>query len=71
MRRINNKPSTETNRQNLDDVEVAAYLNVSVSTVRRWRRIGGGPRWVRIGSSIRYPRPDLETYLVSLPSGGG
>jgi len=58
-------------KQQLMDVEVADYLNVSVSTVRRWRLTGGGPRWVRIMGSIRYPLSDLETYVASLPSGGG
>jgi len=59
-------------KQQLTDVQVADYLNVSVSTVRRWRLIGGGPRWVRIGgSSIRYPIADLEAYLTGSPSGGG
>ncbi len=59
-------------KQQLTDVQVAEYLNVSVSTVRRWRLIGGGPRWVRIGgSSIRYPVADLEAYVAGSPSGGG
>ena len=53
------------------DIEVAEYLGVSVSTVRRWRLLGGGPRWVRLGASIRYPVSDLNAYLASLPSGGG
>jgi excisionase family DNA binding protein len=58
-------------RPNRTDVEVAQYLGVSVSTVRRWRLTGGGPRWVRICGSVRYPFADLEAYLASLPSGGG
>jgi len=59
-------------KHQLTDVEVAEYLNVSVSTVRRWRLTGGGPRWVRIGgSSIRYPIDSLEAYVANAPSGGG
>ena len=59
-------------RPHRTDVEVARYLGVSVSTVRKWRLIGGGPRWIRVGrSSIRYPIADLEAYVVNLPSGGG
>jgi predicted DNA-binding transcriptional regulator AlpA len=72
MRVIHNQPSTETTRHNLTDIEVSQYLHVSISTVRRWRLTGGGPRWVRIGGgSIRYPLADLEAYVASLPSGGG
>jgi excisionase family DNA binding protein len=60
-------------RANLTDVEVAEYLNISSSTVRRWRLNGGGPRWVRLAgsSSIRYPIADLEAYVANSPSGGG
>lgn len=66
------QPSTQTIRRNLNDVEVAQYLAVSVSTVRRWRLTGGGPRWIRVGTSlIRYRIEDLEAYMANLPSGGG
>ncbi len=60
-------------KHQLTDVEVAEYLNISVSTVRRWRQAGGGPRWVRLAgsSSIRYPIADLEAYVANSPSGGG
>lgn len=58
-------------RPHCTDIEVAAYLGISVSTVRRWRLTGGGPRWVRIGTSVRYPLGDLEAFVASLPSGGG
>jgi predicted DNA-binding transcriptional regulator AlpA len=56
----------------LTDVEVAELLRISVSTVRRWRlaRVGG-PKWVRISSSVRYARADVESFMASLPSGGG
>jgi len=71
MRTLYNQPQSQR-QHNLRDVEVARHLNVSLSTVRRWRLVGGGPRWIRIGaSSIRYPLADLEAYVASLPSGGG
>lgn len=61
-----------THRAQLTDVQAAEWLNVSVSTVRRWRLVGGiGPRWVRIGGSVRYPMSDLVRFLDGLPSGGG
>jgi predicted DNA-binding transcriptional regulator AlpA len=72
MRNVHNQSPPQTARYNLKDIEVARYLDVSLSTVRRWRLVGGGPRWIRIGaSSIRYPLVDLETYVAGLPSGGG
>jgi predicted DNA-binding transcriptional regulator AlpA len=64
--------TTTKQNQLLTDVQVASYLAVSVGTIRRWRLCGGGPQWVRVGkTSIRYPLPDLEAYVASLPSGGG
>jgi excisionase family DNA binding protein len=71
MRTMPNLSETGERKMKTDN-ETAVYLGVSVSTVRRWRLTGGGPRWVRIGgSSIRYPVADLEAYVKSLPSGGG
>jgi predicted DNA-binding transcriptional regulator AlpA len=65
------KAVTTSERNMLTDVEVAELLAVSISKVRRFRLTGGGPRWVRISGSIRYPISDLEAYVASLPSGGG
>jgi predicted DNA-binding transcriptional regulator AlpA len=60
-----------SNKKQLTDIQAAEWLNISVSTLRRWRLIGGGPRWVRIGSSIRYPSNDIEMFLSNAPGGGG
>jgi len=71
MPKLHNQPPTEAFPRNLNDIDVAHYLGVSISTVRRWRLVGDGPRWIRIGaSSIRYPLSDLENYVAQLPSGG-
>ena len=45
----------------LNEHEVAAYLKVSVASVRRWRLFRKGPKCLKIGSSVRYRRLDLET----------
>ena len=56
----------------LNDHEVAGTLGVSVATVRRWRLLGTGPRWIRIGgAAIRYRPEDVKAYLDARPSGGG
>jgi excisionase family DNA binding protein len=51
----------------LNEKQVAAYLNISVATVRRWRLFRKGPRFVKIGSSVRYKRGDVEAWLNSCP----
>jgi excisionase family DNA binding protein len=44
--------------------EVAGYFRVDSSTVRRWRLDGLGPRFVKIGSVYRYPRPALDEWIA-------
>ncbi len=55
----------------LTDVEVAATLGVSLASVRRWRLLGTGPRYVKIGGSVRYNADDLLAFVQTLPTGGG
>lgn len=61
-------PSTFRQR---DEHFAADYLGVSVATMRRWRLFGAGPRYRKIGGSVRYDINDLENFLNSCPSGGG
>jgi hypothetical protein len=77
MRGMINNQSPETSIGNklqhlLNDHEVARLLQVSVSTVRRWRLFGNqGPRWIRVSqSAIRYRLEDVQVYLETRPSGG-
>ncbi len=55
----------------LDKHDVARFFDVSVATVRRWRWLKTGPRFYRIGASVRYRLADLEAFLQSRPTGGG
>lgn len=57
--------------QYLTDAEVSSRVHISVQSLRRWRRLGTGPRWIRLGNSVRYPVDELTAWLVSAPSGGG
>lgn len=44
--------------------EAAKFLNLQPSTLEQWRWIGGrGPRFVKIGRSVRYRLADLEAFL--------
>jgi predicted DNA-binding transcriptional regulator AlpA len=54
----------------LNEHEVAAYLNLSVASVRRWRLFRKGPKFVKIGSAVRYKRGEVETWLNSCPGLG-
>jgi predicted DNA-binding transcriptional regulator AlpA len=56
----------------LNEHDVAKRLKVSVATVRRWRLIKKGPRYVKLcGSSVRYRPADLILYLDSCPRFSG
>ena len=62
-----------------DEYVTAAYIGVSVQTVRRMRarRARGesgpdaGPPFVRVFSSVRYDRADVDQWIEELPRAGG
>jgi excisionase family DNA binding protein len=54
----------------LSEEEVAKQLHVSVASLRRWRLERRGPRFIKVGSLVRYKPEELEAWLVALPTGG-
>ena len=54
----------------LDEHAVAKFYGVSVATIRRWRWLRTGPKFHKLGSSVRYRLADLEGYLRRTPTGG-
>jgi len=48
----------------LSEKEAAAYLSVSLSTIRRWRRQPNGPEHFRFGGVLRYSRAALEEFIA-------
>ena len=55
----------------LSEREVARIAGVSIVTVRRWRLLRAGPRYLKIGSAVRYKPEDISILLESRPTGGG
>ena len=47
----------------LSEKEAAAYLSVSLSTLRRWRRANTGPAHFRFGGVLRYSRSALDRFV--------
>lgn len=43
--------------------DLAAYLDVSLSTLYDWRWRGEGPNGFRVGKHIRYRRSDVEQWI--------
>lgn len=47
----------------LSEKQTAAYLNMSVSWLRKCRDNGTGPVWMKFGNAIRYPKDALVSYV--------
>ena len=54
----------------LNEHDVARITGLSVASVRRWRLLRQGPRYLKIGSAVRYRREDVLVWLESRPTGG-
>jgi len=48
----------------LNTDQAAGHLGVAPITLRKWRIYGGGPRFVRVGRSVRYRPSALEAYIA-------
>ena len=47
----------------LNEHEVASILQLSVATMRHWRLVQKGPKWLKLGSAVRYRPQDVQAYL--------
>ncbi len=47
----------------LTERQVAELLGLSVATLRAWRHRGKGPRFLRLGRSVRYLPSDLADFV--------
>jgi predicted DNA-binding transcriptional regulator AlpA len=61
---------SNTNRL-MNEKEVAAFLAVSLGTVRRWRLTGAGPKATKLAGLVRYKPSDIEEFLNQCPTLGG
>ena len=54
----------------MDEYQVAKVVGLSVASVRRWRLMRTGPRFIKIGASVRYRPQDIAAWLETCPTGG-
>ena len=59
---VNHAQTNNTTRA-LTEREVAELLGLSVATLRAWRHRGKGPRFLRLGRSVRYLPSDLADFV--------
>lgn len=54
----------------LNEHDVARITGLSVASVRRWRLLRQGPKYLKIGAAVRYKPEDITAWLESRPTGG-
>lgn len=54
-------PSTTPTRH-MNQVELSLRWNISARTLERWRWIGQGPSFLKIGGRVVYRLADIEAY---------
>lgn len=47
----------------LNEYDVARITDLSVASVRRWRLLRQGPKYIKIGASVRYRPKDVESWI--------
>lgn len=53
--------------------DVAARFGISEHTLATWRTKGIGPRYLKVGSAVRYRLADVEDWIAGntvVPAGG-
>ncbi len=50
-------------RELLNGKEAAQLLRCTAAALARWRRIGGGPAYVKVGRLVRYQIEDLASWV--------
>jgi predicted DNA-binding transcriptional regulator AlpA len=68
MAAINN--TFETLLRLMNEHDVAGITGLSVASVRRWRLLRQGPKFMKIGAAVRYRPEDVTSWLESRPVGG-
>jgi predicted DNA-binding transcriptional regulator AlpA len=54
---------TQATPRALTEREVADRLGLAVATLRTWRHRGKGPRFLRLGRSVRYLPSDVDDFV--------
>ncbi len=54
----------------LNEHAVSKMTGMSLASVRRWRLLRQGPKYIKIGAAVRYKPEDVTAWLNSRPTGG-
>jgi len=64
------KTEAKPTRRFLTEEELGPILGIKVRTLQRWRLIGAGPRFRKLGGAVRYDESDVEAWIAARPCGG-
>jgi excisionase family DNA binding protein len=53
----------------LDITQAAAYLNLPIGTLRKWRSQRRGPTSMKLGRRVLYDRADLDQWIAEQKRG--
>lgn len=56
--------------RHLTQLDVARRWRISPRTLERWRWIGGGPQYLRVGGRVVYRLADIEAFEQAQLCGG-
>lgn len=57
--RVQNEPRL------IDQTAAARRLGIRPATLERWRWLGVGPRYLKLGRCVRYAPEDLEAFVAA------
>lgn len=58
-------PTGSAEAELLTNAEAAAFVRLSPRTLEKFRVLGGGPRYKKLGARVRYSVEDLRAWLQS------
>jgi hypothetical protein len=47
-----------------DEHKTAPIIGVTVRCLQNWRALRKGPRYLKVGRLVRYPRAEIEAFLA-------
>jgi len=64
------KSTYATEASLLNEYQVANLLSLSVASIRRYRLLKRGPKFIKLGAAVRYRPEDLAIWIEARPTGG-
>lgn len=61
----------EDSARAVSETELARRVSVSTAVLRKWRREGKGPRFLKLGRLVRYLVSDVDAWLEARSFDGG